>query len=102
MLLSECLGRLALPRGLQGFILLARLQPQKPRLLLRLGAWRAVDTWRAILAGKAHFPHHAVLRIGVREPRDALLARGASDHLALPIDQELRLIETLPCAGLPA
>ena len=61
-----------------------------------------MDTRRAILAGKAHFPHHAVLRIGVREPREALLARGAGDHLALSIDQELRLIETLPGAGLPA
>jgi hypothetical protein len=98
----ERVARLSLPCGLQGFMRLACLQSQQTRLFLHLGAWRAVDTRRAIRAGKAHFPHHTVLRIGVWEPREALLARWASDHLALPIDQELRLVETLPGAGLPA
>jgi hypothetical protein len=50
---------------------------------------RSVETRRAILAGKADLPHHAILGIGVRESRDTLLAHGASHDLAIPIDQKL-------------
>src|SRR5262249_36554696 len=41
------------PGRLQRLVMLARLQPDDPRLLLRLRAPRAKRTWRAILAGEA-------------------------------------------------
>ena len=56
---------------------------------------------RAIFAGKAHLPRHAILGIGVREPGDALLAHRARHDLPLPVDEKLRFVEARARAGLP-
>src|SRR6516162_5781698 len=102
VLLAELLSLLPPPSRLQRLVMLARLQPDDPRLLLRLRAPRAKRTRRAILAGEAGLEDLAVLRIGVGQPGDALLARRAGHDLPLPVDLEAPLVEALAGPGLPA
>src|SRR5215468_2295777 len=80
----ECFGCLPLPRSLQRLILLALLESHEAWLLLGPGTLRPVETWRAILAGEAYLPGHAIF-IGIWEPGDALLAHGAGHDFAIPI-----------------
>src|SRR6266480_2647204 len=88
ILTMECFGCLPVPRSLQRLILLALLESHEAWLLLGLGTLRPVETWRAILAGKAYLPGHAIF-VGVWEPGDALLAHGAGNDFAIPINQKL-------------
>src|SRR2546428_13970977 len=60
ILLIECFGCLPLPCCLQGLILLPRLESQEAWLLLGPRTLRPVGARRAIFAGKAHLPHHAL------------------------------------------
>src|SRR3954468_685125 len=95
--------RLLLAAGrLQRLVLLARQQPDDPRLLLRPCALRPRWTRRAILPREPRLEDHAVLRVGVREPGDALLARRASYHLTLPVHRETPLVEARSVTRLPA
>src|SRR5215472_14162248 len=93
VLLAELLGLLPPPGRLPRLVMLARLQPDDPRLLLRLRTPRAKPTRRAILAGEAGLEDLAVLRIGVGQPGDARLACRASHDLPLPVDREAPLVE---------
>src|SRR2546421_5916779 len=74
ILLREGVGGLPLAGGVQRLVLLPGLEAHKAGLLLGPRTLRPVGARRAIFASKAHLPHHAVLRIGVREPGDTLLA----------------------------
>src|SRR5512135_2397452 len=90
---SELLGRLLAAGPLQRLVLLTRLQPDDPRLLLRLRALRPRRTRRAILAGEPRLVNHAVLWIRVGEPGDALFARwqvttcGSQSTTKLPLSK---------------
>jgi|SoiMetStandDraft_2_1073263.scaffolds.fasta_scaffold24512_2 hypothetical protein len=88
ILTLECFGCLPVPRSLQRLIRLALLESHETRLLLGPGTLRPVKTRRAILAGKAYLPCHAIL-VGVGEPGDALLAHGAGNDFTVPIDEQL-------------
>src|SRR3954454_1535046 len=95
--------RLLLAAGrLQRLVLLTRQQPDDPRLLLRLRALRPRRTRRAVLPREPRLEGHAVLRIGVRKPGDALLALWASHHLTIPVHREAPLVEARAGACLPA
>src|SRR6516164_7324298 len=96
------LCRLLPPSLLQRLVMLTRLQPDDPRLLLRLRTLSAERTWCAILPGETRLEDHPVLRIGVRQPGDALLARRAGHHLPLPVHHEATLAKAHAGAGLPA
>src|SRR3954462_12470949 len=86
--------RLLLAAGrLQRLVLLTRQQPDDPRLLLRPRALRPRGTRRAIRPREPRLEDHAVLRGGVRQPGDALLAHRASHHPTVPIHREAPLIE---------
>src|SRR4051812_50183214 len=88
--------RLLLEAGrLQRLVLLTRQQPDDPRLLLRPRALRPRGTRRAILAREPRLEGHAVLRGGVRQPGEALLARRASHHAPVPVHREAPLVEAL-------
>jgi hypothetical protein len=84
----ECFGCLPLPRRLPRLILLALLESHEAWRLLGPGTLRPVETRRAILAGKAYLPSHAIL-VGVWEPGDALLAHRPRHDFTIPIDQKL-------------
>src|SRR6516162_7097001 len=90
----ELLGRLRAAGPLQRLVMLTGLQPDDPRLLLRLRASRPRRTRRAILAREPRLVDHAVLWICVREPGDALLARRAGHHLPVPVHHEAPLVNT--------
>src|SRR5262249_55526751 len=77
ILLSALFCCLPLPCCLQGLTLLPRLEPQEAWLLLGPCTLRPVGARRAIFAGKAPLPHHALWGIGVRQPGDTLLAHRA-------------------------
>src|SRR5262245_21656267 len=98
----ERLRHLLAAGPLQRLVVLARLQPDDPRLLRRLRAPRPGGTRRAILPREPRLEDHAVLRIRVREPGDTLLARRAGHHLTIPVHHEAPLVEALAGAGLPA
>src|SRR5512147_1484008 len=98
----ELLGLLRAAGPLQRLVMLTRLQPDDPRLLLRLRTLRPRRTRRAILAREPCLENHAVLWICVREPGDALFARRASHHLPVPVHCKAPLVEPLASAGLPA
>src|SRR3954466_2409979 len=80
----------------------ARQRHDDPRLLLRLRAPRPRRTRRAVLPREPRLEGHPVLRVGVRQPRDALLARRASHHPTVPVHREAPLVEALAGARLPA
>src|SRR5262245_47408432 len=101
ILLGKCFSRLALACGVQRFILLLRLESHDAGLLLRPCTLCSVETRRAIFPGKACFPRHPILGIGVRKPGDALLPHRARHHLPLPVDEKLGFIEPRACSGLP-
>src|SRR3954464_8719589 len=84
----ELLRPLLAAGRLQRLVLLTRQQPDDPRLLLRPRALRARMTRRAVLPREPRLEDHAVLRVGVREPREALLARRASRCSAVPVPSE--------------
>src|SRR3954447_25528680 len=98
----ELLRPLLAAGRLQRLVLLTRQQPDDPRLLLRSRALRPRGTRRAILAGEPRLEDHAVLRVGVREPGDALLARRARHHLTVPVHREAPLAEARAGTRLPA
>src|SRR5512135_1321854 len=98
---SELLGLLLAAGPLQRLVMLTRLQPDDPRLPLRLRALRPRRTRRAILAGEPRLENHAILWIRVREPGEALFTRRASHHLPVPVHHEAPLVETFAGAGLP-
>src|SRR6185437_9130223 len=98
----ELLGPLLAAGRLQRLVLLTRQQPDDPRLLLRSRALRPGGTRRAILAREPRLEDHTVLRIGVREPGDALLARRARHHLTVPVHRETPLVKALAGTRLPA
>src|SRR3954451_24978114 len=100
--MAELLGRLLAPGRLQRLVVLTRLQPDDPWLLLRPRALRPGWTRRAILAGEPRLEDHAVLRIRVGKPGDALLARRASHHTPVPVHREAPLVEALAGTCLPA
>src|SRR5262249_30070058 len=89
---ADLLGLLLTAGRLQRLVLLAGQQPEYPRLLLRPRAPRPAGTRRAILPREPRLDDHAVLRGGVREPGDALLARRASHHLTVPVHREAPLV----------
>src|SRR5512135_341039 len=99
---SELLGRLLAAGPLQRLVMLTRLQPDDPRLLLRLRAPRPRRTRRAILAGEPRLENHAILWVRVGEPGNALLPCRAGHHLSVPVHDEAPLVEALTSAGLPA
>src|SRR3954465_14985522 len=98
----ELLRTLLAAGRLQRLVLLARQQPDDPRLLLRLRAMRPRLTRRAVLAREPRLEDHPVLRVGVRQPRDALLARRAGHHTTVPVDREAPLVEAGAGTRLPA
>src|SRR3954451_19001918 len=98
----ELLGTLLAAGRLQRLVLLARQQPDDPRLLLRLRALRPRRTRRAVLAREPRLEDHSVLRVDVRQPRDALLAQRASHHLTVPVHREAPLVEAGAGTRLPA
>src|SRR5512135_367913 len=102
VLLAELLGLLPPPGRLKCLVMLACLEPDDPRLLLRLGALRPERTRRAILPREPRLENLAVLRIGVGQPGDALLACRAGHDLPLPVDLEAPLVEARAGASLPA
>jgi transposase len=53
-------------------------------------------------AGKPRLEGHAVLRVGVGEPGEALFARRASHHLPVPVHHEAPLVEARAGTRLPA
>src|SRR4051794_37788107 len=81
--------------------MLARLQPDAPRLQLRLRASGPERTRRAILPREPRLERHTILRIGVGQPGDALLARRAGHDPALPVHLETALVKARAGAGLP-
>src|SRR5512135_3024648 len=81
----ELLRPLLAAGRLQRLVLLTGQQPDDPRLLLRLRAPRPRRTRRAVLPREPRLDDHAVLRVGVRQPGEALLARRASHHLTVPV-----------------
>src|SRR5690349_9665788 len=97
----ELLGFLLAASRLQRLVLLTRQQPDDPRLLLRPRALRPRRTRRATLAREPRLEGHAVLRGGVGEPGDALLARRASHHLTVPVHREAPLVEARTGTRLP-
>jgi hypothetical protein len=101
IVLRECFGRLALACGVQRLILFLRLEPHDTGLLLGPRTLGALRTGRAILAGKARLPGHAILGIGIGEPGDTLLAHGAGDDLPLPVNEKLRFVEPRARSRLP-
>jgi hypothetical protein len=86
ILTTTCFGCLPLPHSLQRLIRRALLESSEAWLLLGPGTLRPVETRRAILSGTAYLPCHAIL-VGVWAPGEALLAHGAGNDLAIPIDQ---------------
>src|SRR5512142_1778786 len=98
----ELFGRLPAAGPLQRLVMLTRLQPDDPWFLLRLRALRPERTRRAILPREARLEGHAVLRVGVGEPGDALFARRASHHLPVPVHHEAPLVEARAGTRLPA
>src|SRR5208337_1140602 len=98
----ELFGRLLAAGPPQRLVMLARLQPDDPRLLLRLRALRPERTRRAILAGEPRLEDHAVLRICIREPGDALFARRASHHPPVPVHDKAPLVEARAGTRRPA
>ena len=88
-----------LPAG--ALVMLTRLQADDPRLLLRLRALRPERARRAISPGEPRLKDHAVFRVGVGQPGDALLPGRAGHHLPVPVDDEVPLVEALAGAGLP-
>src|SRR5512135_3547164 len=102
VLLAELLGLLPPPGRLKCLVMLACLEPDDPRLLLRLGALRPERTRRAILPREPRLENLAVLRIGVGQPGDALFACRAGHDLPLPVDLEAPLVEARAGASLPA
>src|SRR5215470_4464897 len=101
ILLRESLGRLTLSCGVQRLILFLRLEPYDAGLLLGPRTLGALWTGCAILPGKARLPCHPILRIRIREPRDALLPHWARDHFPGPVDLKLGFIEPRARPGLP-
>src|SRR5512135_1827236 len=91
----ELRGRLLAAGPLQRLVMLACLQPDDPRFLLRLRALRPGRTRRAILAGEPRLEDHAVLGIRVGEPGNAFLPCRAGHHLSVPVHDEAPLVETL-------
>src|SRR3954471_3498554 len=89
----ELLRPLLAAGRLQRLVLLARQQPDDPRLLLRLRALHPRGTRRAVLLREPRLEDHTVLRVGVRQPGDALLARRASHHPTVPVHREAPLVE---------
>src|SRR6202035_544347 len=87
----ELLGPLLAAGRLQLLVLLTGQQADDPRLLRRLRTLRPGGTRRAILAREPRLEDHTVLRGGVRQPGDALLARRASHHLTVPVHRETPL-----------
>src|SRR5262245_38383131 len=102
ILLVELLGLLPPPGRLQRLVLLTGLQPDDPRLPLRLRALRPERTRRAILPREPSLEGHSTLRIRVGQPGDALLARRAGHDLPLPVHLKAPLVEALAGARLPA
>src|SRR3954470_12503708 len=98
----ELLRPLLAAGRLQRLVLLARQQPDDPRLLLRLRAMRPRRTRRAVLPREPRLEDHPVLRVGVRQPRDALLARRAGHYLTVPVHREAPLVEAGAGTRLPA
>src|SRR5512132_2476031 len=98
---AERRGALPFAGGLQCLLIVLCLQPDDARLALGFGAARPERTWCAVPAGESGLEHHAVLRISVWQPRDALLAGRAGHHLPVPLDDELRLVDAVLRAGLP-
>src|SRR5215210_3800881 len=70
ILLVERDGGLPFAEVLEGLILLTRLQTDETRLLLGPRTVGSGWTRRTVLAGKTHLPHHAIFRVGIREPGD--------------------------------
>src|SRR4051794_25692694 len=97
----ELLRPLLAAGRLQRLVLLTGQQRDDPRLLLRLRAPRPRRTRRAVLPREPRLEGHAVLRVRVREPGDALLARRASHHPTVPVHREAPLVEARAGARLP-
>src|SRR5262249_6827969 len=91
ILLTKRFGCLPLPGGLQRLVLLTGLEPDNTGLLLGPRTLGSVRTRRTVFPGKARFPCHPGLGIGMWEPGDALLAHRTGHDLALPIDLKLAL-----------
>src|SRR3954451_1553835 len=85
----ELLGPLLAAGRLKRLVLLARQQRDDPRLLLRPRALRPRRTRRAVLPREPRLERHALLRVGVRQPGEALLARRTSHHLTIPVPREV-------------
>src|SRR5512135_100908 len=98
----ELVGLLLAAGRRQRLVMLTRLQPDDPRLLLRLRAPQPRRTRRAIPAREPRLEDHAVLRIRVGEPGDALFARRASHHSPVPVHHEAPLVEARAGTRLPA
>src|SRR5262249_11964825 len=98
---AELLGLLPPPGRPQRLVLLARQQPDDPRLLLRSRASGPDRARRTILPREPSLEGHAALRIGIGQPRDALLSRRAGYDLLLPVHREAPLVEALAGTGLP-
>src|SRR3954469_3003771 len=98
----ELLGLLLAASRLQRLVLLTRQQPDDPRLLLRPRALRPRRTRSAIRPREPRLQDHPVLRVCVREPGDALLARRAGHHLTVPVHREAPLVEARAFTRLPA
>ena len=73
--LPEFFGFLLLASHVQCFMMLPRLQPDDPRLLLRLRTAGTVWTRPAIIPGKPCLESDAILGVRIGQPGNALLAR---------------------------
>src|SRR6516165_12480456 len=102
ILLAERCGFLMLSSQLQCFMARPSLQADDPRFLLRLRTAGTVGTRSAILAGESCLKGYAILWVGIGQPGNALLARRAGHHTALPVHDETSLVEACPVAGLPS
>src|SRR3954454_7337448 len=98
----ERLGFRLLARALQRLEVLARRPPDEAWLALAAGAARAQRAWEAVPAREARFKAHPALRVGARQPGDALLACRAGHYLAVPVHSEFGLGQSVVQARLPA
>src|SRR3954449_10595957 len=97
----ELLRPLRAAGRLKRLMLLTGQQRDDPRLFLRLRALRPRRTRRAVLPREPRLEDHAVLRVRVREPGDALIAHRASHHLTVPVHSEVTLVEARAGTRLP-
>jgi len=88
--------------GLKRVMVLAGLQADAARLPLCSCALRPRRAGCTVAPREARLENSSILRVGVRQPGDALFACGTRHDPGFPIDYECTLVEARIVARLPA